>query len=92
MLICLQVKWSVEKPLEPKSFSIDTEECLGTLKTPVQFNDWQIPKSKITVFVDGFLPILGRVLFNQFGISITQKSCLKIEINTVEPLCTIKPS
>ena len=47
-----------EKPLEPKSFSNDIVETLGTLKTPVNFSDWKTQKAKIAVVADGFRPIL----------------------------------
>ena len=67
-------------------------ETLGTLKTPVKFKDWQIPKTKISVVADGFRPILGGDLFDQLGIKITQTPCPKVEINTIEAPGTIKRS
>ena len=50
-------------------------ETLGTLKTLVRCNDWKIQKAKITVIAEGFRPILGRDLFDQLGITISQKPC-----------------
>ena len=75
MLNCAQSQWSEKKPLELKSFSNDIVETLGTLKTPVRCNDWKIQQAKMTVVADGFRPSLGRDLFDQLGITISQKPC-----------------
>ena len=85
-----QSQWSEEKPLELKSFSNDIVKNLGTLKTPVRRNDWRIQKTTITVVADGFRPILGRDLFDQLGITISQKPCPNTEVNNIEPPCAIK--
>ena len=74
MFNCMQAQWSEKKPLELKSFSYDIVETLGTLKTAVSCNDWKIQKAKITVVADGFRPILGLDLFDQLGITISQKT------------------
>ena len=92
MLNCAQSQWSEKKPLELKSFSNDIVETLRTLKTPVRCNDWKIHKAKITVVADGFRPILGRDLFDQLGITISQKPCPNTEINNIESPCAIKRS
>ena len=68
-----QSQWSEKKPLVLMSFSDDIVKTLGTLKTPVRCKDWKIQKAKITVVADGFRPILGRDLFDQLGIIISQK-------------------
>ena len=44
-------------------------------------------QKQITVVADGFRPILGQGLFDQLGITITQKPCLKAEINAIETPC-----
>ena len=67
-------------------------EALGTLKTPFNCNGWKIPNAKLMVVPDGFRPILGRDLFDQLGITISQKPCAKTEVNTVETPCAIKQS
>ena len=90
MFNCNQRKWSEKKPLELFSSSNNTVQTLGPLKTSVIFDDWQIPRAKITVVADGFQPILRRNLFDQLGKTITQKSCPKFEINIIELPCTIK--
>ena len=90
MLNCMQAEWSEKKPLELKSFSNDIVETLGTLKPPVRCNDWKTQKAKITLVADGFRLILGRDLFDQLGITISQKSCPNIEVNTVETPCVKK--
>ena len=75
-----------------KSFSNDIVETLGTLRTPVSCNDWKFQNSKTTLVADGFRHILGRDLFDQLGITISQKPCPNIEVNTVETPCAIKQS
>ena len=89
---CPQSQWSEKKPLELKSHSNDIVKPLGTLKTPVWCNDWNIQKAKITVIADGFWPILGRDLFDQLGIIISQKPCPNVEINNIDQTCAIKRS
>ena len=48
--------------------------------------------AKITLVADGFRHIFGHDLFDQFGITILQKLCPNIEVNSVEIPCVIKPS
>ena len=81
-----------KKPLELKSFSNDIVQPLGNLKTLVKCNDWNIQKAKITVVADGLRPILGRDLFDQLGITISQKPCPKTEVNNIDQPCAIKRS
>ena len=92
MFNCAQSQWSEKRPLELKSFSNDIVQPLGTLKTPIKFNDWSIQKAKITVVADGFRPILGRDFFDQLGITISQKPCPQTEVNNIDPPCAIKKS
>ena len=92
MFNCAQSQWSEKKPLELKSFSNDIVQPVGTLKTPVNCNDWSIQKAKITAVADGFRPILGRDLFDQLGITISQKPCPQTEVNNIDPPCAIKKS
>ena len=92
MYNCPQSQWSEKKPLELKSFTNDIVKTLGTLKTPVRCNDWKIQKAKITVVAYGFRPILGRDLFDQLGIIISQKPCPNVEVNNIDQTCAIKRS
>ena len=55
MFNCIQMV--KQKPLKLKSFSNDTVETLGTLETPVHFNDWQIQRADVTVVIDRLRPI-----------------------------------
>ena len=89
---CPQSQWSEKKPLELKSFSNEIVKTLGTLKTPVRCNDLKIQKAKITVVADGVRPILGRYLFDQLGIIISQKPCPNVEVNNIDQTCAIKRS
>ena len=91
-LNCAQSQWYEKKPLKIKSFSNDIVETLGTLKTPVRCNDWKFQKAKIPVVADEFRPILGRDIFDQLGITISQKPCPNIEIDNIERPCAIKKS
>ena len=52
----------------------------------------KLKRAKITVVADGFRPILGRDLFDQLGITISQKPCSNIHINNIETPCAIKKS
>ena len=92
MYTCPQSQWSEKKQLELKSFFNDIVKTLGTLKTPVRCNDWKFQKAKITVVADGFRPILGRDLFDQLGIIISQKPCPNVEVNNIDQICAIKRS
>ena len=92
MFNCVQAEFSEKKPLELKSFSNNIVEKLRTLKTTVNCNDWKIQKTKIMIVADGFRPILGRDLFDQLGITISQKPCPKTEVKTVDTPCAIKQS
>ena len=47
-------------------------------------------KPKITVVADGFRPIIGRDVFDQLEITISQKPCPNIEIKNIETPCAIK--
>ena len=55
---CIQAKLSEEKPLELKSFSINSVKILGTLKTAIKFKEWQFPKTELTAFTEQFRHIL----------------------------------
>ena len=92
MLNCAQSQWSEKKPLELKSFSNNIVETLGTLETPVHFNDWKIHKAKITVVADGFRPILERDLFDQIGNNNFTETLPKYRNQNIETPCVIKKS
>ena len=92
MYNCPQSQWSEIKPLELRSFSNDIVKPLGTLKTPVRYTDWKLQKAKILVVADGFRPILGRDLFDQLSIIISQKPCPIVEVNNIDETCAIKRS
>ena len=92
MYNCPQSQWSEKKPLEIKSFSNDSVKPLGTLKTPVRCNDWKIQKATIMVVADGFRPSLGRDLFDQLGIIISQKPCPNVGVNNIDQTWAIKRS
>ena len=92
MYNCPQSQWSEKKPLELKSFSNDIVKTLGALKTPVRCNDWKIQEAKFTVVAYVFRQILGRDLFDQLGIIISQKPCPNVEVNNIDQTCAIKRS
>ena len=78
-----------KKPLELAPFSNDIVETLATLKTPVSYIDWKIPKAKITEVADGFRPIIRRDLFDQLEIAISQKPFAKNEVNKIDVPCAV---
>ena len=90
MFNCIQAQWSEKKALEFKTFSNDIVQRLLTLETTVSCNNWKIPKAKITVVADDFRLFLGRDLFDQLGITISQKPCPKTEVKIVETPGAIK--
>ena len=75
-----------------KKMSSDTVDTLGTLKTPIIFNNWHISPAKITVIAEGFRFFLTLFIRPKLGITITQKPCHTVEINNVDPPCAIKQS
>ena len=81
-----------EKTYRAYYFSNDVVETSGTLKTLVKCNDCKNPKAKITLVDDGLRPIIGRDLFDQLRITISQKLCPKTEVNAIEILCVLKQS
>ena len=87
----MQAQWSKKKQLELKSFSNDIVETLRTLKHQFVVRIGKF-KKQITVVADGFRSILGRDFFDQLVITISQKPCPNIELNTVETPCAIKQS
>ena len=92
MYNCPQSQGLEKKTIRTKVFSNDIVKTLGILKTPVRCNDWKIQKAEITVVADGFRPILGRDLFDQLGIIISQKPCPNVEVNNIDQTCAIKRS
>ena len=90
MFNCIQAKWSEKKPLELKYSSNDTVDTLGILEATVKLYHWRIHRANIAVGPDGFRPILGHDLFDQLGITITQKPCPHVQISNIGPPCTIK--
>ena len=60
------------------------------MTTPFSCEYWGFEKAKITVVAVDFRTILGRDLFDQLGVTNSQKPCSKTEANTVETPCVIK--
>ena len=81
---------SEKKTIRTKSFPNDIVKALSTLKTPVRCNDWKIQKAKTTVVADGFRPILGRDLFDQLCIIISQKPCPNVKVNNIDQFMRLK--
>ena len=70
-----------------KTFSNDLIKTIRVIKTSVKFNDWVATNVNVTVVEDGHRPIIGRDLFSQLGISLTQtKQVSNVEQNQ----CLIK--
>ena len=67
-------------------------ENLGTLRTPVKFNNGKIQLVKVTLVGDAFRSILGRDLFYQLWKTIMQKLGHNFEYKKIDHQCTIKKS
>ena len=57
---------------ELKTFSNDLFKTIGVIKTSVKCNNWVATGVNVTVVEDVHRPIIGRDLFPQLGLSLTQ--------------------
>ena len=57
---------------EPKTFSNELNKTIGVIKTSEKFNDWAALNVNDTVGEDGHRPIIGRDIFSQLGLTLTQ--------------------
>ena len=72
---------------ELKIFSNDLIKTIGVIKTSGKCNDCVATDVNVTVVEDGHRPIIGRKLFSQLGLSITEtKQVANIDQNQ----CLIK--
>ena len=85
---CKECFW-VQSPEmhELKTFSNDFIKTLGVIKTSVKSNDSVATGVNLTVVEDGHRPIIGRDLFPQLGLSLTQT---KQVANVDQNQCLIK--
>ena len=72
---------------ELKTFSNDLIKTIGLIKTSIKCNDWVAAAVNVTVFEVGNRPIIGRDLFPQFGLLLTQT---KEVANVDQNHCLIK--
>ena len=85
---CKECFW-VQSPEmhELKTFSNDLIKTIGVIKTSVKCKDWVATGVNVTVVEDGHRPIIGRDLFPQLGLSLTQT---KQVANADQNQCLIK--
>ena len=57
---------------ELKTFSNELSMTIGVIDTSVRCIDWAAVDVNVTVVEDGHRPIIGRDLFSQLGLSLTQ--------------------
>ena len=72
---------------EPKTFSNDLIKTIGVMKTSIKGIDWIATAVNLTVVEDGHRPIIGRDLFPQLGLLLTQT---KQVANVNQNQCLIK--
>ena len=72
---------------ELKTFSNYLIKTIGVIKTSAKCNDWVATGVNVTVVEDGHRPIIGRDLFPQLGLSLTQT---KQAANVDQNHCLIK--
>ena len=85
---CKEIFW-VQSPErhELKTFSNDLIKTIGMIKTSIKCIDWVVTGVNVTVVQVGHRPIIGRDLFPQLGLSLTQtKQVAKVDQNQ----CLIK--
>ena len=65
-----------------KTFSNELIVTIGEINTTVEYNDRAATNVNVTVVKDGYRPIIGRDLYPQLGLSLTQsKQVLNINQN-----------
>ena len=72
---------------ELKTFSNDLIKTIGVIKTSVKCNDWVATDVNVTVVEDDNRPKIGRDLFSQLGLSLTQNKQVS---NVYQNQCLIK--
>ena len=72
---------------ELKSFSDELIKTIGVIKTSVKCNEWVATDVIVTANDDGHRPIIGRDLFSQLRLSLTQ---IKQISNVDQNQCLIK--
>ena len=62
------------------------------MQAPVESNGWRIEDAEFVVVRDGLKPLIGRDLFENLAVSITQSLC-SVEssmVNNITPQCPFK--
>ena len=74
VVLNIQESYGVQSPenFNLKTFSKELIKTIGVINTSVNCNDWAAENVNVTVIEDGHRTIIGRDLFPQLGISLTQ--------------------
>ena len=77
---------------ELRTFANEPIPIIGRLQTPVDSNGWRIEDAEFVVVRDGLKSLIGRDLFDNLGISITQTLCSDEggKVNTITTQFTFK--
>ena len=81
----------IAPPQELKTFSNEPINVTGMIQAPIASNGWRLKEVEFVVVRDGLKPLVGRDLFDAFGISVTQIP--KHEgsmVNTITSQCPFK--
>ena len=72
-------------PPQLRNFSNEPIQVEGKIQAPVTSKDWACDTANFTVVADGLKSLIGRDLFDQLGLAVTQSSFLKGNIiNNIE--------
>ena len=86
-------RWLTTAPAqELKTFANEPIPVIGTMQAPIESNGWRIKDAAFVVVKDGLKPLIGRDLFEDLGILITQTLCSDegSMINTITIQCPFK--
>ena len=77
---------------ELKTFDNEPMPVIGMMQAPIESNGWRIEEAEFVVVKDGLRPLIGRDLFDELGISITQTLCSNegSTVNTITTQCSFK--
>ena len=64
-------------PPQLRNFSNEPIQVLGKIQTPVTSKGWVCDTAAFTVVADGLKSLIGRDLFNQLGLAVTQSTLIK---------------
>ena len=86
-------RWLMTAPAqELRTFGNEPIPVIGMMQAPIESDGWRIEDAEFVVFKDGLKTLVGRDLFEDLGISITQTLCSNegSMVNTITTQCPVK--